>query len=131
MRIVPPLQQCRIQLTAGSKCVGSFSEGIFLPTAVNDGIFPDWKKVQIKTQCSLSSVYSQSEISLCYVRGEGHFAITAAIPSFSDINAELSHARAELQAAISALDLYIHHIPEPGYSSQMYFMCVTQMSVYV
>lgn len=36
-----------------------------------------------------------------------------------------SHAHAEFYTAISELDLFIHHIPELGYSSQMYFICVT------
>lgn len=76
-------------------------------------------------------MHSQFEISLCCVRGEGHVSIAAATPSFPVVNAELSHAQAEFQAAISALDLYIHHIPEQGYSSQMYLMCVTKMPVYV
>lgn len=65
-------------------------------------------------------MHSQFEISLCYVRDEGQVSITAAPPSFPVINAELSHARAEFQAAISALDLYII-----SQNQVMYFMCVT------
>lgn len=60
------------------------------------------------------------------MRGEGNFPLQQLPHSFPVRDADLSHAR-----AISALGLYIHHIPELDYSSQMYFMCVTQIPVYV
>lgn len=120
MRVVPPPEQCWIQLTAESKSIASLSEGIFLPTALNDGIFPNWKKVQIKTLVlSFFCASSVWNLHLLYERWR-QLSITAAAPSFPVVDADLSHAH-----AISALDLYIHHISELDYSSQVYFMCVT------
>lgn len=72
-------------------CVGSSSKGIFLPTAVNDGIFLGWRKEQRPGALSL----------LCFLSLKSHFImreveVTFPLQQLPVISAEVCHAHAEL-----------------------------------